>query len=204
MLPAPIADSALVTPSPGLMIWTLVIFFITMYLLKRLAFGRIAEYIDERRTAVRDNLESAERSRVEAQELFEEYKAQLAEARTEASQIVERSRQDERGARPPDARGGESAARARPCGSTRGDPGRDAPGARSDQERGRRAHGARDREGGRPQPRRGGAAAPDRGSARGRRLLEARRRGRTSPWLATPPATSTARPSLRPRRNPAA
>ena len=92
MLPALIADSALVTPSPGLMIWTLVIFFITMYLLKRLAFGRIAEYIDERRTAVRDNLESAERARIEAQELFEEYKAKLAEARTEASQIVERSR----------------------------------------------------------------------------------------------------------------
>jgi len=92
MLPAPIADSALVTPSPGLMIWTLVIFFITMYLLKRLAFGRIAQYIDERRTAVRENLESAERSRTEAQALFEDYKAKLAEARSEASQIVERSR----------------------------------------------------------------------------------------------------------------
>ena len=87
-----LADSALVKPSPGLMIWTLVVFFITMYLLKRLAFGRIASAIDERRRVVRENLESAERSRDEARKLLEEYKQQLAEARHEASDIVERAR----------------------------------------------------------------------------------------------------------------
>src|SRR5689334_25410091 len=82
----------LIKPSPGLMIWTLVIFGITLYLLKRLAFGRIADAIDERRRVVRENLESAEKARDEAQKLLEDYRKQLAEARREASEIVERSR----------------------------------------------------------------------------------------------------------------
>ena len=86
------ADSALVRPSPGLMIWTLVIFGITFYLLKRLAFGRIAEAIEDRRRVVRENLESAERARDEARKLYEEYREQLAEARHESSDIVERAR----------------------------------------------------------------------------------------------------------------
>ena len=84
----------LIKPSPGLMIWTLIIFFVTMYLLKRLAFGRIAEAIDERRRVVRENLESAENARDEAQKLLEEYKQQLGAARREASEIVERARRN--------------------------------------------------------------------------------------------------------------
>jgi F-type H+-transporting ATPase subunit b len=88
------AGDFLIKPAPGLMIWTLIIFFVTMYLLKRLAFGRIAEGIDERRRVVRENLESAERSRDEAQGLLEEYKQQLSAARREASEIVERARRN--------------------------------------------------------------------------------------------------------------
>jgi F-type H+-transporting ATPase subunit b len=84
----------LIKPGPGLMIWTLVVFGITFYLLKRLAFGRIAGYIDERRRIVRENLESAEHARDEAQRLLEEYKQQLAAARHEASEIVERARRN--------------------------------------------------------------------------------------------------------------
>jgi F-type H+-transporting ATPase subunit b len=94
---APIVASSgdfLIKPGPGLMIWTLVVFGITFYLLKRLAFGRIAGYIDERRRIVRENLESAEHARDEAQRLLEEYKQQLAAARHEASEIVERARRN--------------------------------------------------------------------------------------------------------------
>jgi F-type H+-transporting ATPase subunit b len=82
----------IVEPKLGLMVWTLVVFGITFYLLKRLAFGRIAEAIDERRRTVRENLESAERSRAEAQGLLDEYRTQLAAARHESSDIVERAR----------------------------------------------------------------------------------------------------------------
>ena len=87
-----IADAALVSPAPGLMIWTLVIFFLTYLLLRWKAFGPIAKAIEERRAAVRENIESAERSRDEALKLLEEYKQQLAASRHEASEIVERAR----------------------------------------------------------------------------------------------------------------
>jgi F-type H+-transporting ATPase subunit b len=87
-----IADAALVSPAPGLMIWTLVIFFLTFLLLRWKAFGPIAKAIEERRAAVRENIESAERARDDAQQLLEEYKQQLAESRHEASEIVERAR----------------------------------------------------------------------------------------------------------------
>jgi F-type H+-transporting ATPase subunit b len=84
--------TGIIEPVFGLMLWTLVIFFITFFLLKRYAFGRIAAAIDERRRVVRENLESAERSRAEAQRLLEEYKQQLAASRREASDIIERAR----------------------------------------------------------------------------------------------------------------
>src|SRR3954453_11613534 len=92
LLPFASEGDFLIKVSPGLMIWTLVIFGITLYLLKRLAFGRIAEAIDERRRVVRENLETAERSRDEARQLLEDYRKQLAEARHEASDIVDRAR----------------------------------------------------------------------------------------------------------------
>jgi F-type H+-transporting ATPase subunit b len=87
-----IADAALVSPAPGLMIWTLVIFFLTFLLLRAKVFGPIAKAIEDRRAAVRENIESAERSRDEAQKLLEEYKEQLAQSRHEASDIIERAR----------------------------------------------------------------------------------------------------------------
>jgi F-type H+-transporting ATPase subunit b len=87
-----IADAALVSPAPGLMIWTLVIFFLTFLLLRAKVFGPVAKAIEDRRAAVRENIESAERSRDEAQQLLDEYKKQLAESRHEASEIVERAR----------------------------------------------------------------------------------------------------------------
>ena len=188
------ADAALVSPSPGLMIWTLVVFFITFYLLKRLAFGRIAEAIDERRRIVRENLESAERSRDEAQGLLEEYKQQLAEARQEAADDRRARPAHRRGALEADARGGRRAQRERDLRRRPRPPiaGRDAPGARPDQERGRRPHPAGHREGRRARARRGRAAPLiERGARRGR--LHAASPERTaSPWRATRPAPSTA------------
>ncbi len=82
----------LIQPSPGLMIWTLVTFLLVLFILKRLAFGRIAEMLEARRRAVQDNLEAAESARDEAQTLLDEYKKQLAAARSEASEIVERAK----------------------------------------------------------------------------------------------------------------
>jgi F-type H+-transporting ATPase subunit b len=85
-------SSDLVKPFPGLMIWTLVVFFIAFLVLRRYAFGPLAALVEKRRTIVRENLEASEHSREEAERLLEEYKQQLAQARREAGEIVERAR----------------------------------------------------------------------------------------------------------------
>jgi F-type H+-transporting ATPase subunit b len=82
----------LVSPELGLMIWTLLAFGITLYLLNKLAFPRIAEALDRRRKAIEDSIEHAERAKAEADELLEEYRARLREAREQAEDITVRAR----------------------------------------------------------------------------------------------------------------
>ena len=53
----PLAANALIDVTVGLMIWTLVCFGITFYVLKRFAFGPIQSIIDERRQGIRQSLE---------------------------------------------------------------------------------------------------------------------------------------------------
>ena len=80
--------SFLVSPSLGLMLWTLLAFGITLYLLNKLAFPRIAEALDRRRRAIEESIEASKRAKQEADELLEEYRARLREAREQAEDIV--------------------------------------------------------------------------------------------------------------------
>jgi F-type H+-transporting ATPase subunit b len=82
----------LVSPELGLMIWALLAFGITLFLLNKLAFPRIAEALDRRRKAIEDSIEAAQRAKREADELLEEYRARLREAREQAEDIVVRAR----------------------------------------------------------------------------------------------------------------
>jgi F-type H+-transporting ATPase subunit b len=84
--------SFLVSPDLGLMIWTLILFFATMFVLYKFAFPPIAEALEKRAAAVRENLDSAERTREEADELLAEYRQRLKEARVQADDIVARAR----------------------------------------------------------------------------------------------------------------
>jgi len=84
--------SFLVSPSLGLMIWTLLAFGITLYLLNKLAFPRIAEALDRRRNAIEESIQHAEQAKREADELLEEYRARLREAREQAEDITVRAR----------------------------------------------------------------------------------------------------------------
>ena len=56
-------DSTLITPTTGLMIWTLVTFVAVLALLKWKAFGPLQEMIDERRKAISADLDAAETGR---------------------------------------------------------------------------------------------------------------------------------------------
>jgi F-type H+-transporting ATPase subunit b len=88
------ASNPLLEASPGLMIWTLVCFGITLWILKRYVFGPLSAAIERRRSQISDSLEESERSREEAVKLLEEYKARLAEARKEADELRERGRRE--------------------------------------------------------------------------------------------------------------
>ena len=93
------------------MIWTLLAFGITLYLLNKLAFPRIAEALDRRRLAIEESIESAQRAKQEADELLEEYRARLREAREQAEDIVARARKAAENAQGRDEGGGLEAAR---------------------------------------------------------------------------------------------
>jgi F-type H+-transporting ATPase subunit b len=84
--------SFLVSPNLGLMIWTLLVFLIVMYVLSKAAFPKIQEALDKRANAIRDSIESAEKTREEADKILEEYRARLREAREQADDIVARAR----------------------------------------------------------------------------------------------------------------
>lgn len=86
------SGSFLISPNVGLMIWTLILFGISMYILWKLAFPRISEALDRRQHAIEESIDHAERIRHDADKLLDEYRERLREARGQADQIVERAR----------------------------------------------------------------------------------------------------------------
>jgi len=84
--------SFLVSPGLGLMIWTLILFGATMFILSKFAFPKIGEALEKRANAVRENIAASEKQRQEADELLEEYRHRLREAREQADDIAARAR----------------------------------------------------------------------------------------------------------------
>ena len=73
----PLAANPLIEVVPGLMIWTLIAFGITFFVLRRYAFGPVQKIIDERRQRIREALQEAERAREESRKLLEEHRGIL-------------------------------------------------------------------------------------------------------------------------------
>ena len=84
--------SGLIEVVPGLMIWTLVCFAIAFFVLRKYAFGPIQRTIDERRERIRQAVDEADNARNEARELLEQNRAILAQARSEAADILAEAR----------------------------------------------------------------------------------------------------------------
>ena len=83
----------LIEPGIGLMVWTLLVFGATMYLLSKLAFPRISEALGRRQQAIEDSIDTAQRTREEAEQILTEYRERLKEARAQSEEIVERARE---------------------------------------------------------------------------------------------------------------
>jgi F-type H+-transporting ATPase subunit b len=86
------SGSFLVSPDVGLMIWTLLVFTISLYVLKKLVFPRIQEALDRRQRAIEESIDAATRVRTEADEILAEYRERLKEARVQAEEILARAR----------------------------------------------------------------------------------------------------------------
>lgn len=84
--------AGIIEATPGLMIWTLICFGITFFVLRKYAFGPIQKTIDERRERIRSSVEEAEHARAEARKLLEEHKQLMAQAKSEAGTILAEAR----------------------------------------------------------------------------------------------------------------
>ncbi|HWX87307.1 MAG TPA: F0F1 ATP synthase subunit B [Solirubrobacteraceae bacterium] len=93
MLAASSSGNFLVSPNVGVMLWTLVAFGITVVLLARLVFPRISDALEKRQKTIEDSIDSAQRTREEAEKLLGEYRERLHEARAQSDEIVQRARQ---------------------------------------------------------------------------------------------------------------
>jgi F-type H+-transporting ATPase subunit b len=86
-------SSFLVKPGIGLMLWVLIVFGISLWLLAKFVFPRISEALERRQNAIEESIDSARRTREEAEKLLAEYRERLHEARVQSDEIVQRARQ---------------------------------------------------------------------------------------------------------------
>ena len=81
------------SPSPltvdgGLVIWTLVVFGLLLFILKRSAWPVLLQAVRDREERLERQIAEAEKSRAEAAKLLEEHKKLLAGAKGEAQEIL--------------------------------------------------------------------------------------------------------------------
>lgn len=72
----------------GLSLWTVVIFLLLVGLLGKYAWGPILSQVEAREKRIQDALDQSAASRAEAARLLDEHKAQLADARRQAGEII--------------------------------------------------------------------------------------------------------------------
>jgi F-type H+-transporting ATPase subunit b len=87
-----LASNALIKVVPGLMIWTLIAFGLTFFVLRKYAFGPIQKAIDDRRERIHQSIAEAERARDEARALLEEHRKLIGKAKSEAEEILAEAR----------------------------------------------------------------------------------------------------------------
>ena len=82
------AEQGLMSIQINLMFWTLIIFGILFYILKRLAFPEILKRVEAREKSLGDAIEAAKRDRDEAARLLADQRAQIEKARDEAQKVI--------------------------------------------------------------------------------------------------------------------
>ena len=91
--PLAASGSFLISPNVGLMVWTIVVFLISLFVLRKWVFPAIGEALDKRAKTIDGEIDAAAELRQEADKVLEEYRERLREARTQSEEIVQRARQ---------------------------------------------------------------------------------------------------------------
>ncbi len=85
---------AILDVNPGLVIWTFIIFFIVVFILRKFAWNPIAGALDARAQKIHDDIDRAETLRSDAEEKLQEYLKKLDGLRAEGQEIVAEARKD--------------------------------------------------------------------------------------------------------------
>ena len=83
----------LLTPSFGLLIWTLVAFLVVFFILKKFAWPAIVGGLKKREATIAESLATAEKVKAEMSQLKSENEALLATAREERAQLLKEARE---------------------------------------------------------------------------------------------------------------
>lgn len=73
---------------PSTIVFTIINLLVLYVILRKFLFGRVNAVLEQRAAQVKDELDSAERSNRQAEELRDEYEAKLTDAHQEAARIV--------------------------------------------------------------------------------------------------------------------
>jgi F-type H+-transporting ATPase subunit b len=92
-IPLASSGSFLISPNVGLMVWTIVVFAISLVVLRRWVFPQIGKALDKRASTIAGDIDAAAGLRKDADQVLEEYRERLKEAREQAEEIVQRARQ---------------------------------------------------------------------------------------------------------------
>ena len=82
----------LVTPGLGLIFWTSVVFLLLIFLLKKFAWSPILKAVDDRNKSIDEALSSAEKAKVEMEQLSANNEKIIQEARIERDSIIKEAR----------------------------------------------------------------------------------------------------------------
>ena len=83
----------LLTPDPGLLIWTLIAFLIVFFILKKMAWPAILKGLQEREQSISEAIATAERVTLEMSALKNENEALMANAREERGVMIKEAKE---------------------------------------------------------------------------------------------------------------
>jgi F-type H+-transporting ATPase subunit b len=87
------SGSFLISPNVGLMVWTIVVFAISLAILRKWVFPLIGQALDARAQKIEGDIDAAADLRTEADKVLAEYRERLKEARTQSEEILQRARE---------------------------------------------------------------------------------------------------------------